>query len=168
MTNRDNVYFASEGKVFQRISDSIIVGYGIQLGENDAIENYTEVDAPVEGDASAGSSVRYDAISSCTEYASGRKYVNFAGKRRWLNPAERANYKNALEAAKSLGVAEVPIYGVTLTPDMGLQILAAVEVYAMMVTLRSQQHQTALKALATDAEIEAYDYTAGYPEILTF
>lgn len=39
-------YCAEEGKVLVRISDNLIMGTGIDLGNNDSIENYREEEMP--------------------------------------------------------------------------------------------------------------------------
>ena len=44
----DNNYLSDEGKVFSHITSNEIMGYGICLGDNDSIDNYTEIDLPEE------------------------------------------------------------------------------------------------------------------------
>lgn len=47
MTTEDNkLYKCDENKVFMRKSDGFIMGSGLDLGENDSIENYEEIDDP--------------------------------------------------------------------------------------------------------------------------
>ena len=41
-------YLSEEGKVFKNIHSNIIFGWGICIGENDSIENYVEIDCPIE------------------------------------------------------------------------------------------------------------------------
>jgi len=45
-TNNNKLYHSDEGKVFIRKSDGHIMGRGMDLGENDSIENYEEIDDP--------------------------------------------------------------------------------------------------------------------------
>ena len=42
----DRVYQCDEGKVFIRKSDDFIMGDAIDLGDNDSISNYEEIDDP--------------------------------------------------------------------------------------------------------------------------
>lgn len=42
----NRLYYCDEGKVFIRLSDNFIMGNGIDLGDNDSIENYGEIDDP--------------------------------------------------------------------------------------------------------------------------
>ena len=45
-TENNRLYLCDEGQVFRRISDGFIMGDGLDLGENDVIENYEEIDDP--------------------------------------------------------------------------------------------------------------------------
>lgn len=45
-TENKRLYIAGEGKVFMRKSDNFIMGKGIDLGVNDSIKNYKEVNDP--------------------------------------------------------------------------------------------------------------------------
>lgn len=45
-TENNRLYLCDEGKVFRRISDGFIMGDGIDLGDDDTIENYEEIDDP--------------------------------------------------------------------------------------------------------------------------
>lgn len=40
----ETLFICDEGKVFRRLSDGFIMGDGIDLGINDSIENYEEID----------------------------------------------------------------------------------------------------------------------------
>lgn len=41
----EHLYYADEGKVIVRISDNFVMGDGIDLGDNDSIDNYTEINS---------------------------------------------------------------------------------------------------------------------------
>ena len=60
--------------------------------------------------------------------------------------------------------------GISLTVNCSLllRMLAAQEVYAIDCYNRTTDHIFAVKALAAVGEVSGYDYTAGYPEKLTF
>ena len=49
-----------------------------------------------------------------------------------------------------------------------LEILCALEVYAIDCFNNTTDHLYAVDAMTTVEEIESYDHTAGYPEKLTF
>lgn len=44
ITNK--LYYCDEGKVFQRKDDGFIMGNGLDLGDNDIIDNYEEINDP--------------------------------------------------------------------------------------------------------------------------
>lgn len=52
--------------------------------------------------------------------------------------------------------------------DKLLQMLAVLEVYAIDCYNKTTDHEFAIKSLATRAEIEAYDFGVGYPDIPRF
>lgn len=180
--NETNTYLrAEEGKVLtdgQTYCHSIYIVHTTiteTIGEGEEEQTITRrVPADIshwrEVDASLAPKEPIDRnalIAESNQYAEGRKVVHFHGTDRWLTPSERANYRNALTAAEQIGISEIPIYGITLTPSQGIAILNAVEVYAMQVTLRAQQHAETIASIAEEA-LDAYDYTAGYPPVLTF
>ena len=49
-----------------------------------------------------------------------------------------------------------------------LNVLSALEVYAIDYYNRTTDHIFAIKSLKTIDEIKSYDYTQGYPEKLSF
>jgi hypothetical protein len=56
----------------------------------------------------------------------------------------------------------------TLPIALAEALLLQLEAYAKETFNRTQSHKAAVYELATIAEIEAYDFTAGYPEKLVF
>lgn len=62
-------------------------------------------------------------------------------------------------------------YGETsynLSCDDALAMLSALELYASQCFNKTAEHLAAVSELETVAEIQSYDYTAGYPEQLSF
>lgn len=57
---------------------------------------------------------------------------------------------------------------ITLPCDTAIQMLSALEMYALACYNRTAQHKAAVAKLTTVGEVEAYDFTTGYPEKLTF
>jgi hypothetical protein len=52
--------------------------------------------------------------------------------------------------------------------DMWYAMLGAVEVYASDALNVTEQHKAAINSLSSIEEVEAYDFTVGYPEKLIF
>lgn len=92
----------------------------------------------------------------------------------WANKAERNDLKAAIKDyinagrenyrldLRDLGIA------VTIPCEALLNMLSALEVYAIECYNKTTDHIFAVNALTTIEEIEAYDYTIGYPKNLTF
>ena len=73
-----------------------------------------------------------------------------------------------LEGAKRLGISEITFLGHNIPVDDALHILDAVNVYAMQCVGVTDAHRKAINELTTIEDIEAYDFTVGYPEKLVF
>ena len=105
-------------------------------------------------------------IAESNAYAESLKKVKIGTLEIWATPDERSNYRNLLTAAKNKGIESVSYNGMTLTPEQGLAILDAVELWAFQVTTTKASHETAIKALTSAEEVESYDYTTSYPSQL--
>ena len=90
----------------------------------------------------------------------------------WLTPDKRANYKNSLDSAEILGmdVVHPVINGMTFELQVATakMYLAQIQIYADQCYGTTETHKAAINALETVEEVEAYDYTTGYPQKLTF
>lgn len=96
--------------------------------------------------------------------------LTFNGLKTWLTPAERANYDTSLTAAELLGETGITFLvdgnELELPVEQARRVLAMVQRYADACYLVTERHKIAVKALQTVDEVEAYDYTTGYPEKL--
>lgn len=92
----------------------------------------------------------------------------------WANKQERSILKTAIQNYIAFGKTvyrlDLRDKGVSININCNdlLQILVALEVYAIDCYNKTTDHQYAIQALTTIEEVEAYDYTVGYPEKLTF
>ena len=90
----------------------------------------------------------------------------------WIDRETRADYRSSIEAAELLGRTEVkPVFGgqeVTLSVQMAKMALAQVQLYANQCYGVTERHKAAVNALETIEAVEAYDFTIGYPEKLSF
>jgi hypothetical protein len=90
----------------------------------------------------------------------------------WIDRETRADYKSSIEAAELLGRTEVrPVFNgveVTLSVQTAKMALAQVQIYANQCFGVTEKHRAAIQQLTTVADVEAYDFTTGYPERLTF
>ena len=92
----------------------------------------------------------------------------------WANKTERNDLKNAVRDYLSMGRTEYRLdlrdkgISITLSCELLLQMMAALEVYAIECYNKTTDHNYAIKALETLEEVEAYDFKVGYPEKLRF
>lgn len=90
----------------------------------------------------------------------------------WLDKDTRTGLKLRFEAEIAMGKTDTTLWadGVQyqLALEAAIQMLYALEVYASMCYDNTQAHLAAIDALTTIEEVEAYDYTTGYPDKLHF
>ena len=90
----------------------------------------------------------------------------------WISRDDRISMMNSTTILKNADVETTTLwYGgekYTLPCDTLIQMLSALEVYALQCYDVTEEHKAAVNALTTIEEVDAYDYTAGYPEHLTF
>lgn len=94
------------------------------------------------------------------------------GEKHWLTRDERAMAKLSTEARQRLGhyTTEQCLGGkfYTIPCDTLLTMLARLEDYALSCFNFAIRQQAEVNALASLEEVENYDVTKGYPEMLTF
>ena len=90
----------------------------------------------------------------------------------WLGWELRARLKQSLEGVESAGGTEMTksFGGIdyTFSTDQWNAMINAVENYAGVCQKVTEGHRAAVNALTTIADVEAYDYTTGYPPKINF
>lgn len=96
--------------------------------------------------------------------------LTFNGIKTWLTPNIRANYLVSLDAAELLGETDITFVVEGVQASLPIKqvrlLLAKIQRYADACFLVTERHKIAVRALQTVEEVEAYDYTTGYPEKL--
>ena len=96
----------------------------------------------------------------------------FGGKRMWLDKDTRVGLANSITIEQAAGKETTVLWYDTvkyvIPIPLALQMLAALELYALECYNATQEHLAAVMGLATKEEVGAYDYTSGYPEKLVF
>lgn len=92
----------------------------------------------------------------------------FGGKDMWLNPQQRTNYLMTINAAEDMGMSAVPFGGQEVPISQARIVLNMVALYAMQVMAVTDAHDAAIRRKKKIETVDAYDYTAGYPEKLVF
>lgn len=95
-----------------------------------------------------------------------RFYIN--DKPMWLNRELRNSLMSRFNAEKTTGVEITNIWyngeHFSLPVDTAINMLIDLELYASQCFDNTHRHLYNVKQLTTIEEIEAYDYTVGYPE----
>lgn len=90
----------------------------------------------------------------------------------WIDKATRVGLVNAINSAIALDNEDITFgiqdISVTLPCQQALQMLYALEMYALACYNVTLNHKNTVYSLETVEDIDAYDYTAGYPEKLRF
>ena len=88
----------------------------------------------------------------------------------WLDKATRVGLMNSTTIAKAAGQETTTLWlgGAKLVVDCdkAIQLLSALEMYALECFNVTASHKAAVNDLTTIEEVEAYDYKAGYPKML--
>lgn len=90
----------------------------------------------------------------------------------WLDKATRAGLLLRFQAEQAQGLEDTILWynnlQFPLKVTQAIQMLYAIELYASACYDNTQRHYAAISTMVTAEEIEAYDYTQGYPEKLRF
>lgn len=93
------------------------------------------------------------------------------GQRVWLDKATRVGLMNSTTIAKAMGQPTTTLWlgdaKLVVECDKAIQLLSALEMYALECFNVTAAHKKAVSEMSTVEEVFGYDYTAGYPEVLT-
>ena len=92
------------------------------------------------------------------------------GQRVWLNKDTRVGLMNSTSIAKAMGKKTTTLWfggmQIEVNCDKAIQLLSALEMYALECFNVTAVHKKAVAEMSTVESVLAYDYTAGYPEVL--
>lgn len=95
-----------------------------------------------------------------------------SGKTMWLDHDLRQQLRISLDALSQAGRENVTKWfdglEYTYPIDVWYYMLGLVEVYAADALNVTESHKAAINALTSVSDVEAYDYTVGYPDKLSF
>lgn len=136
---------------------------GEKPDEEPPVETPSDIDIDMAKAAKIAQIAAYsdsDAVNSLT----------FNGIKTWLTRTVRDGYDTSITAAKNLGEPTVTFMvgdkEMQLPVEQARRVLDLVQRYADACFLVTERHKIAVRALQTVEEVEAYDYTKGYPEKL--
>ena len=126
----------------------------------------------VKMDALKLKQAKVDKIAEIAAYDTSGKVNGFVlnGLLVWLDKATRVGLMNSTTIAKAAGKQTTTLWlgGLKLVVDCdkAIQLLSALEMYALECFNVTASHKQAVSELTTIEEVEAYDYKAGYPKML--
>ena len=92
------------------------------------------------------------------------------GERVWLDKATRVGLMNSTQIVKAMGKTTTTLWfggmQIEVNCDKAIQLLSALEMYALECFNVTAAHKKAVAELNTVEEVLGYDYTKGYPEQL--
>lgn len=115
---------------------------------------------------------KVDKIAEIAVYDQSDKVNGFMlnGLLVWLDKATRVGLMNSTTIAKAAGQGTTTLWlkGIKLVVDCdkAIQLLSALEMYALECFNVTASHKAAVNELTTIEEVEAYDYKTGYPKML--
>ena len=118
--------------------------------------------------------IKEEAIEQITEYDQSEDVNSFTlqGKTMWLPKETRVGLVNSVTIEKNAGKKTTVLWfggeKYELPVDTALQMLSALELYALECYNVTAAHKAAVNALESVEDVVAYDYTQGYPEKLNF
>lgn len=145
----------------------------VPIGEYDEGEiQKAFADFSVKMDALELKLAKVDKIAEIAAYDTSSSVNGFMlnGLLVWLDKATRVGLMNSTTIAKAAGQETTTLWlgGVKLVVDCdkAIQLLSALEMYALECFNVTASHKQAVSELTTIEEVEDYDYKAGYPKML--
>ena len=130
---------------------------------------YEEYQEPVPTESEKLEQAKANKIAEITAYDTSDKVNGFMlnGLLVWLDKATRVGLMNSTTIAKAAGQQTITLWlgGLKLVVDCdkAIQLLSALEVYALECFNVTAAHKVAVSELNSIEEVEKYDITAGYP-----
>lgn len=116
-----------------------------------------------------------DAIKTISLYDSSNAVNAFIVNntvKTWFTIEQRLNYKQSVEAAKLLNETSLQflVEGIpfSISVTNAEYMLAQIQRYADKCFLVTEQHKANIRTMNNIEDIDTYDFTVGYPEMLNF
>lgn len=122
--------------------------------------------------ASVLSAAKTSMLAEITAYDSSSSVNSFLlnGMEVWLDKATRVGLMNSTTIAKAAGHKTTTLWlgGLKLVVDCdkAIQLLSALEMYALECFNVTASHKQAVSELTTIEDVKVYDYKTGYPKML--
>lgn len=168
-------------KAYKDESNTTLYNYNLSPSKNDesialADEIFfnIKVDFGLEQPLSELEKAKKDRIKEIDKYDTSAEVNSFYlnGLQVWLNKDTRVGLMNSLSIEKNAGKEESTLWFnnicITINCDAAMQMLSALELYALECYNKTAEHKVAVSELTSVEAVEGYDYTTGYPTKLSF
>lgn len=153
--------------------------YDVMLlqGTNDQIDDIyynIQVDFGIESPISKLDQAKKEIIRKIDEYDTSVNVNSFKfnGVDVWLSKDTRVGLMNSISIEKAAGKEQSVLWFnnicVTVNCDSAIQMLSALELYALDCYNKTAEHKVNVQNLSSIEEVHKYDYTKGYPRKLEF
>ena len=184
MTQQPQIVFSGDNKVLVLLNEQQIaeqLGGGVEAGDPHAVERtayqydcYWLTLPPTDPhDATAVlKAAKTEVETAITAYDSSSSVNSFLlnGIQVWLDKATRVGLMNSTTIAKSMGQQKTTLwlgsYQLEVDCDKAIQLLSALEMYALECFNVTAAHKKAVSELDNIEAVLTYDYKSGYPEKL--
>ena len=184
MTQQPQIVFSGDNKVLVLLNEQQIaeqLGGGMEAGETPAVERtayqydcyWLSLPSTAPHDAAAVlSAAKMSMLAEITAYDSSSSVNAFElnGMEVWLDKATRVGLMNSTSIAKSMGQQKTTLwlgsYQLEVDCDKAIQLLSALEMYALECFNVTAAHKKAVSELDNIDGVLTYDYKSGYPEKL--
>ena len=133
---------------------------------------YEEYKEPMPTESEKLEQAKVEKIAEITAYDTSDKVNGFVlnGAVVWIDKATRVGLMNSTTIAKVAGRKTTTLWlgsmKLIVDCDKAIQLLSALEMYALDCFNVTASHKQAVSELTTIEEVEAYDYKSGYPKML--
>lgn len=184
MTQQPQIVFSGDNKVLVLLNEQQIaeqLGGGVEAGDTPAIERtayqydcyWLSLPSTAPHDAAAVlSAAKMSMLAEITAYDSSSSVNSFLlnGMEVWLDKATRVGLMNSTTIAKSMGQQKTTLwlgsYHLEVDCDKAIQLLSALEMYALECFNVTAAHKKAVSELDNIEGVLTYDYKSGYPDKL--
>ena len=184
MTKQPQIVFSGDNKVLVLLNEQQIaeqLGGGEKAGDPHAVERtayqydcyWLTLTTTVPHDATAVlEAAKTEVETAITAYDSSSAVNSFLsnGIQVWLDKATRVGLMNSTSIAKNMGQEKTSLwlgsYQLEVDCDKAIQLLSALEMYALECFNVTAAHKKAVSELDNIEEVLTYDYKSGYPEKL--
>ena len=153
--------------------------YDVMLlqGTNDQIDDIyynIQVDFGIESPISKLDQAKKEIIRKIDEYDTSVNVNSFKlnGVDVWLSKDTRVGLMNSISIEKAAGKEQSVLWFnnicVTVNCDSAIQMLSALELYALDCYNKTAEHKVNVQNLQSIEEVNNYDYKSGYPDKLIF